>query len=38
MKRQLTPAEEATLAMTRGEYSCVRAENLGRIVSWYRSR
>lgn len=38
MKSQRTPAEEATLAMTRGEYSCVRAENLSRIISWYQNR
>jgi hypothetical protein len=38
MKSQRTSAEDATLAMTRGEHSCVCPENLSKIVAWYRSR
>ena len=33
---ELNPAEQATLAMTKGAVSCVSRENLAEVIAWYK--
>ena len=36
VRAELNPAEQATLAMTKGAVSCVSRENLAEVIAWYK--